>query len=64
MSQQSYQIDDPIDKLEALLLDRGRIQVIIEMSVVDRHADEIEADRGEPFSIGFTVDYTRQYGDG
>jgi len=44
MPQQSYQIHDPIDKLEALLLDRGGVHIIIEMPVVDRHADEIEAD--------------------
>jgi hypothetical protein len=48
-----YQVNDPVQVLETLLLKHARVHVIFEMSVIERYTNAIEPQAGKESCIGF-----------
>ena len=53
----THQLDHSVNVLETLVLDHIRVQIIVQVSIVDGQPLHVEAKRGEPLGIGLSVDY-------
>ena len=50
-------LDDPVNPLEPLLLDHIRLEVVVQMAVIDRDSDQVESEGSKVFRVCFGVDY-------
>jgi hypothetical protein len=52
----THDLDDSVDQLESGLLHDLRVEVVVQVSVIDRQTLHVESQRGEPLGIGRGVD--------
>lgn len=56
-AQAAYNLDHSIDHGKARLLDVVRVEIVIEVTIVDGKSLKVHTERGKPFGVGIGVDY-------